>query len=152
MANSESVGVVVLGNASPPTVLSARKHPGFPMKLHASLPKGTCVVPPFGRIAIPTGITVVLPDLIEAHVVAPRSWDEMQPLSILNSPGTIDPDYRGEIHAILINLSQGDVSIEHGQEIAELRLARFVRVQISSIEEFQPTERGMNGLGSTGTN
>ncbi|MEZ2345289.1 dUTP diphosphatase, partial [Microcoleus sp.] len=88
----------------------------------------------YGRAAIPTGITIALPDLVEAQVIAPPEWSLETPLAVLNSPGTIDPDYRGEIHVLLINLSESPVTIIHGQEIAELRAARFTRFAFAEIE------------------
>ena len=152
MEENFRIAIAISPDASIQTKQEVSDVAGFPLRLYARLPHGALVMPPMGRAAVPTGITIALPDLIEAQVVGPRGWDQEHPLSILNSPGTIDPDYRGEVHVLLINLSALPTVVEHGQEIAELRLASFVRASFKEVETFGPTARGKNGLGSTGTN
>lgn len=152
MEKDLTTSIALSPDASIQTKQAVNDGAGFPLRLYARLPHGALMMAPMERAAVPTGVTIALPDLIEAQVVAPRSWHQEHPLSILNSPGTIDPDYRGEVHVLLINLSALPTVVEHGQEIAELRLASFVRASFEEVEAFEPTARGKNGLGSTGTN
>ena len=152
MEESSRTSIAISPDASIQTKQAVSDAAGFPLRLYARLPDGVLVMAPMRRAAVPTGITIALPDFIEAQVVAPRGWDHEHALSILNSPGTIDPDYRGEVHVLLINLSDVPTVVEHGQEIAELRLASFVRASFQEVETFEPTVRGKNGLGSTGSN
>ncbi len=102
------------------------------------------------RVMIPTGLFMELPIGFEAQV-RPRSglaWKHG--LTVLNSPGTIDADYRGEIKVILVNLSNESFEIKDGERIAQMVIARHERVQWKDAVELQETERGAGGFGSTG--
>ena len=106
---------------------------------------------PMERKLIPTGIALALPNGFEAQV-RPRSglaWKHG--LTVLNAPGTIDADYRGEIGVILVNLSNEDFTIEHGERIAQLVIAKHERAVWEEVEELTDTSRGAGGFGSTGT-
>jgi dUTP pyrophosphatase len=108
------------------------------------------VLKPFARTLVPTGICIDLPEGFEAQV-RPRSGLAIKNgISVLNSPGTIDPDYRGEISVILINLSQEDFIIKRSTRIAQLVIAKFEKVVWQEADELSTTERNKDGFGSTG--
>jgi dUTP pyrophosphatase len=108
------------------------------------------VLKPFERRLLPTGIAIELPEGYEAQV-RPRSGLAIKHgITILNAPGTIDSDYRGEIKVILINLGNEDFVIRRGDRIAQLVVAPVVRVQWEEVEELTESLRGSNGFGSTG--
>ena len=102
------------------------------------------------RALIPTGLFIALPPGTEAQV-RPRSglaWK--QGLSVLNSPGTVDADYRGEVKVILVNLSAESVTIEDGERVAQLVIARHEQPELVEVVELSETTRGAGGFGSTG--
>ena len=106
---------------------------------------------PLERKAIPTGICIELPEGYEAQV-RPRSGLALKNgLSVPNSPGTIDSDYRGEICVILINLSSQEIAISRGMKIAQLVIAEYTQAAWQLVDELSQTERGAGGFGSTGT-
>jgi dUTP pyrophosphatase len=106
---------------------------------------------PMERAAIPTGLFLALPDGYEAQV-RPRSGLALkQGLTVLNAPGTIDADYRGEVKVILVNLSSHPVEINDGDRIAQMVLARCERIVFAEVQSLGNTERGQGGFGSTGT-
>lgn len=108
------------------------------------------VLQPLGRALIPTGLSIELPQGYEAQV-RPRSGLALKRgLTMLNSPGTIDSDYRGEIGCIVINLSNEPQTIQPGERIAQMVIARYETVQWQEVEELGVTERGAGGFGSTG--
>lgn len=105
---------------------------------------------PLERKLVKTGIFLALPEGTEAQV-RPRSGLALKKgITVLNSPGTIDADYRGEVGVILINLSNETVSIEPGERIAQLVLARYESIAWEAVESLDETERGSGGFGSTG--
>ncbi|TXT48771.1 MAG: dUTP pyrophosphatase, partial [Spirochaetes bacterium] len=105
---------------------------------------------PGERAAVPTGVRIELPEGFEAQV-RPRSGLALEKgLTCLNSPGTIDSDYRGEIKVILINLGQAAVSILPGDRIAQLIVAPVLHARFSHAEFLTDTQRGQSGFGSTG--
>ncbi|MCL2184986.1 MAG: dUTP diphosphatase [Treponema sp.] len=107
-------------------------------------------VPPLGRVKIPTGLKIEIPKGFEAQV-RPRSGLAIKTgLTVLNSPGTIDSDYRGDLEIILINLSNSEVIIKDAQRIAQLVIAPVKRAVIKETNELSVTIRGTNGFGSTG--
>jgi len=107
-------------------------------------------IPPFGRVKIPTGLKIEIPFGYEAQV-RPRSGLALKTgLTVLNSPGTIDSDYRGDLEIILINLSNDDVTIKNAQRIAQLVVSPVRRAVITEVEELSLTARGSAGFGSTG--
>lgn len=108
------------------------------------------VLAPMERRAIPTGVAVQLPEGFEGQV-RPRSGLALSHgLSLLNAPGTIDADYRGEIRVILVNLGQQPVTIGPGDRIAQLVIAPVARVELALVEELEPSGRGPGGFGHTG--
>ncbi|MBI2255824.1 MAG: dUTP diphosphatase [Proteobacteria bacterium] len=107
-------------------------------------------LPPLGRALIPTGISIALPAGYEAQV-RPRSGLALkQGVTVLNAPGTIDADYRGEVGVILVNLSDAPVTLQRGDRIAQLLLARIERLAWDEVTALPTTTRGAGGFGSTG--
>ena len=108
------------------------------------------VLHPMERRLIPTGLFIALPEGYEAQV-RPRSGLALKHgLTVLNAPGTIDADYRGEVGVVLINLSQEDFVINSGERIAQMVIARHEQAQFHLVEELDETERGAGGYGHTG--
>jgi|TARA_B100001964_G_C14161508_1_gene566964 dUTP pyrophosphatase len=105
---------------------------------------------PLERTIVKTGLFIELPQGYEAQV-RPRSGLAFKKgISVLNSPGTIDADYRGEIGVILINLSSKDFIIKDGERIAQMVIAKHEKAEWEEVEELIETERGIGGFGSTG--
>lgn len=105
---------------------------------------------PGQRTAVPCGISLALPEGYEAQV-RPRSGLALtHGVTVLNAPGTIDSDYRGEVKAILINLGQVPFRIAHGMKIAQLVIARLERAALDEVSELPASVRGAGGFGSTG--
>ncbi len=108
------------------------------------------VLQPLQRALIPTGLYIALPAGYEAQV-RPRSGLALKHgITVLNSPGTIDADYRGELRVILVNLSDQPFEILPGERIAQMVVARFEQVEWEQADELDATERGTGGFGSTG--
>ena len=119
------------------------------MDLRANLSKSV-VLKPLERKLIPTGLFIELPRGYEAQV-RPRSGLAIKKgITVLNTPGTIDADYRGEIGVILINLSQDDFVVENGERICQMIIASHETIQWSLTEVLEETERGAGGFGHTG--
>lgn len=108
------------------------------------------VMQPMERALIPTGLFIELPEGYEAQV-RPRSGMAIKKgVTVLNSPGTIDADYRGEVKVILINLSENNVTIPHGERIAQMVIQRHEQAEWIETEALGETNRGSGGFGSTG--
>ncbi|MDA8189807.1 MAG: dUTP diphosphatase [Dehalococcoidales bacterium] len=119
------------------------------LDLHAALGE-ELVLQPLERALVPTGIAVAIPRGYEAQV-RPRSGLAIKHgVTMLNSPGTIDPDYRGEIAVIVINLGSGPFKINRGDRIAQLVVAPVCRVEWAPVESLGETVRGAGGFGHTG--
>lgn len=119
------------------------------MDLRANL-DSPVVLRPLERRLIPTGLYISLPAGYEAQV-RPRSGLALKKgISVLNSPGTIDADYRGEVGVILVNLSGEDFTVEDGERIAQMVVARHEQVAWRPVESLDETERGAGGFGHTG--
>ena len=119
------------------------------LDLHAAL-EAPVDVPPLGRVRVPTGLIFAIPTSFEGQV-RPRSglaWKAG--LTVLNAPGTIDSDYRGEVQVLLVNLSNASVTIAPLERIAQLVIAPVARAELVDVAELDPTPRGAGGLGSTG--
>jgi dUTP pyrophosphatase len=108
------------------------------------------VIPPLGRVKIPTGLYLELPPGYEAQVRPRSGLAARLGLTVLNSPGTIDQDYRGEIEVILINLGPVEAVIKNGERIAQLVVAPVCRAAVEEAEVLSETVRGSGGFGSTG--
>lgn len=119
------------------------------MDLRANLTEAI-TLKPLERKLIPTGLFIELPVGYEAQV-RPRSGLALKKgITVLNSPGTVDADYRGEVGVILVNLSQEDFLIENGERIAQMVIARHERAEWEQVEVLSDTARGAGGFGSTG--
>ena len=119
------------------------------MDIRADLTE-SLVLKPFERKLIPTGLYIQLPDGYEAQI-RPRSGLAItKGVTVLNSPGTIDADYRGEIKIILINLSQEDFIINHGERIAQMIISAYKQVEWEEVIQLDDSERGEGGFGHTG--
>lgn len=120
------------------------------MDLYAE-PEEDIVLQPGERALVPTGIAIELPEGYEAQV-RPRSGLAIKHgIALVNSPGTIDPDYRGEIGVIVINLGTESFTVKKGERIAQLVVAAFVHAELLEVEELSQTVRGQRGFGHTGT-
>ena len=106
---------------------------------------------PLERAMIPTGLSIALPDGTEAQIRPRSGLAAKHGISVLNAPGTIDADYRGEIKVILVNLSNEPFTINPGERIAQMVVAHYERVEWEAVETLDETERGAGGFGSTGT-
>lgn len=106
---------------------------------------------PGSRALIPTGFAIALPDGYEAQVRPRSGLAHKNGVTVLNSPGTIDADYRGEISVMLINLGEKIFLIDHGMRIAQMIVAPLSRVRWSEVSKLSETDRGESGFGSTGT-
>jgi dUTP pyrophosphatase len=119
------------------------------MDIRANI-EDTIILNPFQRIAVPTGFYIELPLGYEAQI-RPRSGLSLKTgLSIPNSPGTIDSDYRGEIKVIVANLSNEIVEIKDGDRIAQLVISKYEKAEWTLVTSLDETERGSGGFGSTG--
>lgn len=119
------------------------------MDIYASV-KNNIIIHPLERVLIPTGLFIALPKGFEAQI-RPRSGLAIkQGLTCLNTPGTIDSDYRGEINVILINLSNEVQTIKNGDRVAQMVIAKYEIGEWNLVESLDETERGSGGFGSTG--
>lgn len=120
------------------------------MDLRANL-DAPVILEPMARALIPTGIYIELPVGLEAQV-RPRSGLALKKgITVLNTPGTIDADYRGEIGVILVNLSTETFTVENGERIAQMVIARHEQIEWEEVDSLSDTSRGSGGFGSTGT-
>lgn len=108
------------------------------------------VVEPLERVAVPTGIAIELPAEHEGQVRPRSGLARRHGITVLNAPGTIDEDYRGEIEVLLVNLGREPYTIQPGDRIAQLVIAPVRRVDVEPAETLSTTERGDGGFGSTG--
>ena len=122
------------------------------MDLRAYLPEGPVTLQPMQRALIPTGLYIEIPEGYEGQV-RPRSGLAFKHgITVLNTPGTLDADYRGELKQILINLSDQPFVINNGDRIAQIVFARCEQAEMVEVEELSETERGAGGFGHTGKN
>ena len=138
-------------------IINKSKHPlpayateqsaGMDLRANLDMP---IVLKPLQRCLVPTGLFMALPKGFEAQV-RPRSGLAIKKgISVLNSPGTIDADYRGEVCVILVNLSSEDFVIEDGERIAQMVIARHGQAEWEEVDVLEETERGSGGFGHTG--
>ena len=120
------------------------------MDLRAYLPEGPITLKPMQRTLVPTGLFMEIPEGYEGQV-RPRSGLAIKNgITVLNTPGTIDADYRGEVKIILINLSDTDFVINSGERVAQIVFAKCEQMEVVSVETLSETERGAGGFGHTG--
>jgi dUTP pyrophosphatase len=119
------------------------------MDLRANLDE-PIVLKPLQRAIIKTGLFMALPAGYEAQVRPRSGLAAKKGITVLNSPGTIDADYRGEIGVILVNLSNEDFEIKDGERVAQLVIAKYEQIEWVEVKELNETDRGAGGFGSTG--
>ena len=119
------------------------------MDLKASI-EAPVTIGPLERALIPTGISIALPEGTEAQVRPRSGLAAKHGITVLNAPGTIDADYRGEIKVILVNLSNDPFVINPGERIAQMVVARYEKVVWEEVDALDDTARGEGGFGSTG--
>ncbi|WP_282074902.1 dUTP diphosphatase [Maribacter aquivivus] len=119
------------------------------MDLRANLAEAV-TLQPLGRAIIPTGFFIELPVGIEAQVRPRSGLAAKKGITVLNAPGTIDADYRGEVGVILINLGSEDFVVENGERIAQMVIAKHERAEWNLVDNLSETARGEGGFGSTG--
>jgi dUTP diphosphatase len=121
------------------------------LDLLAAVPEGApLILSPGQRALVPTGLTIALPPGYEAQVRPRSGLASKHGVTVLNSPGTIDADYRGEIGVLLVNHGDEPFLIRRGERIAQMVIARVVQVELVSAAKLSATERGSGGFGSTG--
>lgn len=121
------------------------------LDLHAALADDEpLTLSPGARALVPTGLLLVIPDGHEGQVRARSGRAVREGLAVLNAPGTIDADYRGELQVLLINLSKLPVTVARGERIAQLVIAPVARVEVTEVAAIDSTARGGGGFGSTG--
>lgn len=107
-------------------------------------------LPPGKRVRIPCGFAIAIPDGYEAQVRPRSGLAVMHGVTVLNSPGTIDADYRGELGVLLVNLGESAFTVTRGMRVAQMVIAPVVRAVLAEVEELSATARGAGGFGSTG--
>ena len=120
------------------------------MDLRANNPE-PIVLKPLMRAIVPTGLFIELPEGYEAQIRPRSGLAAKKGIGLVNSPGTIDADYRGEIGVIVVNLSNEDFTIENGERIAQMVIAKHEVVSWQEVESLDESDRGSGGFGSTGT-
>jgi dUTP pyrophosphatase len=122
------------------------------LDLRAAVPAGDpTTLGPGGRALLPTGLKIALPEGYEGQVRPRSGLAHRHGVTVLNSPGTIDADYRGEVKVLLVNHGETPYTVERGKRIAQLVVARHARVDWVEQEALEETVRGPGGFGSTGT-
>ncbi len=111
---------------------------------------GSVVLSPAERVLIPTGVYLEIPKGYEVQIRPRSGWAYRHGITVLNSPGTIDSDYRGELKILLINLGNEKVIIENGDRVAQMVLAPVVQAEFERIDTLSETARGERGFGHTG--
>lgn len=137
-------------NKSPHALPSYQTNGSAGMDLRAHLEKDI-VLKPLERSIIPTGLFMALPLGYEAQVRPRSGLAAKYGLTVLNSPGTIDADYRGEIGVILVNISNTDFTVKNGERVAQLVISKHARGEWVSVQNLSDTSRGSGGFGSTGS-
>lgn len=121
---------------------------GMDLRAHLDAPMS---IEPGQRVLIPTGLRVAIPPGYEGQVRPRSGLAQRHGVTILNAPGTVDSDYRGEIKVILVNLGQDAFTVNPGDRIAQLVIAPVARAELVQVEELPESERGEGGFGHTGT-
>ena len=138
---------IVNKSAYPTPAYATEKSAGMDLKANIAEP---VTLGPLERAMIPTGLFMALPDGPEAQVRPRSGLAAKHGISVLNAPGTVDADYRGEVKVILVNLSNEPFVVNPGERIAQLVVARYEKVEWDEVEVLDETERGAGGFGSTG--
>lgn len=151
MSHEVAVHITVLEHGKDLPLPSYETEDAAGMDMRAALEDEALILEPGDRTLVPTGISVALPKGFEAQI-RPRSGLAVKHgVSVLNSPGTIDADYRGEIKIALINLGRDVFEITHGMRIAQMIIAPVARARLMPVIKLEETARGSGGFGSTGS-
>ena len=113
--------------------------------------KNNIIIYPGEKALVPTGFSIAIPRGYEVQIRPRSGLAAKKSITVLNTPGTIDADYRGEIKVILINLGKEKFVVENGERIAQMVVCPVVQANLQEVEELSQTERGSSGFGSTGT-
>ena len=138
---------IVNRSAYPTPAYATPKSAGMDLKANIDEPM---TLGPLERAMVPTGLFIALPEGTEAQVRPRSGLAAKHGISVLNAPGTVDADYRGEVKVILVNLSNEPFVINPGERIAQMVVARYELVEWDEVEVLDETERGAGGFGSTG--
>ena len=149
MSSSLNIDIEILDHARDLPIPKYQTEGAAGMDLYAALSK-PLVLRPRERTLIPTGLKISLPKNLEAQIRPRSGLAHTHGISILNSPGTIDSDYRGEIKILLINLGHDQFVIEHSSRIAQLIIAPIIQAKLKVVLALNKTKRGQKGFGSTG--
>ena len=149
LADSRDIMLVKIVNKSawPTPAYATVNSAGMDLKANINEP---VTLGPLERALIPTGLYIALPEGTEAQVRPRSGLAAKHGISVLNSPGTIDADYRGEVKVILVNLSNEPFVVNPGERIAQMVVARYEKVEWDEVEVLDETDRGAGGFGSTG--
>lgn len=147
---SISIPIKKLSNAADLPLPQHATEDSAGLDLLAAIPGDKVVIAPGGRALVPTGISLAIPSGYEGQVRSRSGLALKNGVVVLNSPGTIDADYRGEIKIILINFGAESFEITHGMRIAQLILGRYARVAWEEVAELNDSSRQSGGFGSTG--
>lgn len=156
MTHEISVQIQALRNHDPDLTL-----PAYETDAAAGMDLRACLAPPdretglklpsLARVMIPTGLAIALPEGHEAQIRPRSGLAARHGITVLNAPGTIDADYRGEICVLLVNLGAETVTLGHGERIAQMVIAPVTRAAFARVDRLDTTKRGVGGFGSTGT-
>ncbi len=148
MSHPLHINVEIMENAMGLPIPSYQTDRAAGMDLFAAIDK-PIELSPLERIIVPTGLKLSLPSNMEAQIRPRSGLAFKQGITVLNSPGTIDSDYRGEIKILLINLGQNIFKIEHGARVAQLVIAPITQANLNVVLKLDATQRGHGGFGST---
>lgn len=140
--------ILVVNKSKHPMPQYATEHSAG-MDLRANLSEPV-ILQPLERTIIPTGLFIELPEGYEAQIRPRSGLAAKHGISVLNSPGTIDADYRGEIGVILANISNEPFTITDGERICQMVIAQYTKAEMVEVEQLSSSERGAGGFGSTG--
>lgn len=143
------VNVKVLDNSLGLEMMSYATDGSAGMDLRAAV-KDKVTLKPFERLAIPTGVAIEIPEFYNGEVRSRSGLALKFGIIVLNSPGTVDSDYRGEIHVLLYNAGDQEFVVERGMRIAQLVIARYEKIELNVVENLGDTVRASGGYGSTG--
>ena len=145
---------------SPPLLRLRKKEAGIPLPRYESsgaagmdiraFIEAEITIPPMGRAKIPTGLFVEIPQGYEAQIRPRSGLAARQGVTVLNAPGTIDSDYRGEVEVLLVNLGDEPFTVKNGDRIAQMVISPVSRANFSEVKSLSETDRGNGGFGSTG--
>ena len=138
---------IVNKSAYPVPAYATEKSAGMDLKANIDEP---IVLGPLEMAMVPTGLYIALPDGAEAQVRPRSGLAAKYGISVLNAPGTVDADYRGEVKVILVNLSNEPFTVNPGERVAQMVVARYEKVEWEEVEILDETDRGEGGFGSTG--